>query len=77
MAEKTAATTVRDLRGLSETELRQRIDQARKDLAGMRLKASQNSLEQPHQIRFLRRDIARMLTLIGEQSRQPAAKAKR
>ena len=78
MAEKkTATATVSDLRGLSASELQQRIVQARKDLGGMRLKASQGALEQPHRIRFLRRDIARMLTLIGEQSRQPAAKAKR
>ena len=60
---------VKELRALTDPELRQRLDQARKDLRGLRLNASRGTIEQPHRIRQMRRDIARMLTMLGESSR--------
>lgn len=71
-----AAPKKNELRGMPEAELRQKIDEAKNELAAMRLKASQGTLEQPHQIQTRRREIARMLTIINEQARESAAKAR-
>ena len=70
-----AQIKAKELRGMPEPELRQKIDEARNDLMTMRLKASQASLEQPHKIQMLRRDVARMMTVLSEQSRQRADKS--
>ena len=63
------ASKIGELRGLPEGELLERIASARRELAALRLRASQGVLEQPHQIQDLRRDVARMLTIVRE-SRQ-------
>ena len=63
---------VKDLRALTDPELRQRLDQTRQDLRGLRLKASRGAVEQPHRIRQMRRNIARMLTIMGEPGRSGA-----
>ena len=55
-----------ELRGLPETELRQKLLETRKELAALRLKVSQGSTEQPHQIRRTRRHVARILTVLRE-----------
>ena len=57
---------VKELRALTDQELRQRLDQTRQDLRGLRLKASGGAIERPHRIRQMRRDIARILTMLGE-----------
>ena len=64
---------VSELRGLPEAELRQRLAQTRQDLVTLRLKAKQGALEQPHRIRQMRRDIARMFTALQEQAKGPRA----
>ena len=63
---------VKALRALTDPELRQRLDQTRQDLRGLRLKAGGGVIEQPHRIRQMRRDIARMLTMLGELRRSGA-----
>ena len=68
-------TKVSELRGVSEAELRQRIAENRKEIAAIRLKGSLGAIEQPHRIEQMRRDIARMLTVINEQSRGAVASA--
>ena len=60
----------KDLRAVPEAELRQQLAQTRKELSRLRLKARQGALEQPHQIRTMRRDMARMLTVLAEQARR-------
>ena len=60
---------VKELRALTDPELRQRLEQTHQDLRGLRLKASGGAIEQPHRIRQMRRDIARMLTILGESGR--------
>jgi large subunit ribosomal protein L29 len=60
---------IAELRGLPEAELRQRLAQTRQELVTLRLKAKQGALEQPHQIRQMRREIARIFTVL----REPAA----
>lgn len=56
-----------ELRSLSAPELSQRLTQWRQELRDVRLKAAQGNVEQPHRIRQLRRNIARALTLQGQQ----------
>ena len=64
-----AGVKVAELRGVSDEELRQRIGQARKELGLMRVKAGQGVVEQPHLIPALRRDIAKMMTILNEARR--------
>jgi len=58
-----------ELRTMPEAELHKRVAEMRKELAALRLKARQGVAEQPHRIRLMRRDIARMLTVMTEQKR--------
>lgn len=60
-----------ELRSLSAPELSQRLTQWRQELRDCRLKAAQGNVEQPHRIRQLRRNIARALTLQGQQQTAP------
>ena len=64
-----AKTSTAELRGFGEVELRQRLAQAQQDLEKARLKAHQGVLEQPHQIRVTRREIARLFTLLNAKGR--------
>jgi ribosomal protein L29 len=68
-------TSLSELRGMPEAELRQRISQAHQELAHLKVRASQGALERPHEVQSRRKDIARMLTIINEQARNAPAKA--
>lgn len=61
-----ASLKTSELRALPEPDLRQRMVDVRKELTALRLKAHQGTSEQPHQIRQMRRAIARILTLLHE-----------
>jgi len=56
----------KELRDLTEDELRQRREEAQKELFNLRLRQSTGNTEKPSRIRELRRDIARMLTIAQE-----------
>lgn len=62
-------THAKEFRATPAAELRQQASQTRRELDALRLKARQGALEQPHRIRQLRRDLARMLTVLNEQER--------
>lgn len=56
-----------ELRELSESDLKQRLEDARRSLTEMRFKkAVTGQLENPSRIRHTRRDISRMLTILTE-----------
>ena len=55
-----------ELRAMSAVELTQKVTQTQRELDTLRLKAKQATLEQPHRIGQLRRDIARIQTLLRE-----------
>lgn len=57
---------VKELRALSDEELNARIKEAKKELFDLRLKQSTGSLEQPSKIRELRKNVARMKTILAE-----------
>ena len=57
---------VKELRALSDEELNTKIKEAKKELFDLRLKQSTGSLEQPSKIRELRKNVARMKTILAE-----------
>jgi large subunit ribosomal protein L29 len=57
---------VKELRALSNEELETKIKEAKKELFDLRLKQSTGSLEKPSKIRELRKNVARMQTILKE-----------
>jgi len=57
---------IKELRTLSDEELEAKIKESKKELFDLRLKQSTGSLEQPSKIRELRKNIARMKTILSE-----------
>ena len=57
---------VKELRALSNEELEARIKESKKELFDLRLKQSTGSLEKPSKIRELRKNVARMQTILKE-----------
>ena len=57
---------VKELRTLSNEELEAKIKESKKELFDLRLKQSTGSLEQPSKIHELRKNIARMKTILAE-----------
>lgn len=54
-----------ELKELGKEELQAKLVAAEKDMAELKLKHSLNQLENPLMIRSLRRDIARMKTILS------------
>lgn len=57
---------VKELRALSNEELETKIKESKKELFDLRLKQSTGSLEKPSRIHELRKNIARMNTILNE-----------
>ena len=57
---------VNELRKLSNEELVKKIDESKVELFNLRLKQSTGALEKPSKIHTLRKDIARMKTILSE-----------
>ena len=57
---------VKELRTLSNEELVEKIKESKKELFDLRLKQSTGSLEKPSKIRELRKNVARMQTILKE-----------
>ena len=55
-----------ELRGLSEAELRTRADELREEQFRLRFRSATETLEEPLRLRTVRRDIARVLTVLRE-----------
>ncbi len=73
MAEKTKG--VAGFRSLTETDLREKLQSTRKALWDTRQKLRAGTIQQTHQVRVLRKDIAKMQTVINERRSQAAAKS--
>jgi large subunit ribosomal protein L29 len=58
------------LRELSREELVQQLEEARKDLFGMRIQKATAQVEHPLRMRNLRRDIARVKTVLRARESQ-------
>ena len=60
---------VADIRELTDPQIRERIGELREELFRLRVRAAMMQLENPKLPRHIRRDIARMKTVIGERRR--------
>ena len=57
---------LKKLRALSDEELTKSISESKKELFDLRLKISTGTLEKPSRVDELRKDIARMKTILNE-----------
>lgn len=60
----------RDLHHQSELELREQLERVRSDLFKARIQTGSNQLKNPHQITMLRKDVARILTILHQKANQ-------
>jgi large subunit ribosomal protein L29 len=58
-----------EIRELNDRELQDRIAELREERFRLRLRAATQPLEQPHRLRDLRKDIARMMTVLTERQK--------
>jgi len=64
-----------ELKELSLDELRKRLADEEENLGNLRFQLATSQLESPIRVRTVRRDIARLKTLINEKQRAAAAAA--
>jgi len=57
---------IKELRELSNKELEGKIREAKKELFNLRMKQSTGTLDKPSNIKSLRKDVARMKTILRE-----------
>jgi large subunit ribosomal protein L29 len=61
-----------DVRRQSVDELQQQLDQLRKERFNLRFQKATGQLESTGRVRQVRRDIARILTILGERAKAEA-----
>jgi large subunit ribosomal protein L29 len=61
-----------ELRDLTVEELKKRLADERENLANLRFQLSTSQLESPIKVRTVRRDIARLITVIRHKERSAA-----
>jgi large subunit ribosomal protein L29 len=61
------ATTAAELRQLTDTELAERLGEARQELFNLRFQLATRKLENHNRLGEVRRQIARILTIAGQQ----------
>lgn len=57
---------IKELKALSNEELEAKIKESKKELFDLRLQQSTGSLEKPSKIKELRKNVARMKTILNE-----------
>lgn len=65
--------TPKEIRDLSPDEITTKLREVRAELLQLRLKKHTGQVEKPHLLRFLRKDIARLETILTEKKRATAA----
>jgi len=65
----------KEIRELSPTEITAKLRDSRDQLLQMRLRKQTGQLEKTHELRALRKTIARLETILNEKGRTPAAAA--
>lgn len=58
------------LRQMNDYELREQLERNRQELFNLRFQAATQQLDNPRRIREVRKDIARILTILQERERQ-------
>jgi large subunit ribosomal protein L29 len=61
-----------EVRELTEDEIRQKIEESQEELFRLRFRSATQALENPMLVRTLRRDIARMKTILRERELEQA-----
>jgi large subunit ribosomal protein L29 len=67
--------TAAEIRDLTDTEIEDQIGQNQEELFRLRFRSATQQLENPSLIKKLRRDIARMKTILRQRVDEPAAGA--
>ncbi|MBC6408181.1 MAG: 50S ribosomal protein L29 [Rhodobacteraceae bacterium] len=62
---------VQDLRDKTEDQLRETLIALKKEQFNLRFQAATGQLENPARVRGVRRDVARVLTLLNEKTARP------
>ncbi len=58
----------KELKALSEQELNQKLADLKKELFNLRFQHAINQLDNPHKIEEVKRDIARVMTVLHEKN---------
>jgi large subunit ribosomal protein L29 len=64
--------TSKEIRELSPVEITTKLRETREQLLQLRLRKQIGQVEKTHELRFLRKDIARLETVLNEKNRQAA-----
>lgn len=67
---------IKEIRDLNREELKTRKRELKEEIFHLRLQQQSGQLEKPSQIRVLRREIARVETVLTQKATTPAAAAK-
>ncbi len=59
-----------EIRQLSDEEIKQRIKELEEELFNLRFQKALGQLEKPHRFKMIRKDIARMKTILRERELQ-------
>lgn len=68
---------VEELRGLAVEELQDKVTGLKKSLMELRFQSKTGKLETKNSIKSTRRDVARIMTIMNEQKRQPVEGVKK
>ena len=68
MVNKMKAKEIKDIRGLSVEKLEEKLQDLKKDLFMLRMQHATNQLDNPMQIAAVKKDIARVKTIIREKT---------
>ena len=60
----------KDIKKLSKTEIMKNLDNLKKDLFNLRFQKSNGQLTNPSKVKFIKRDISRMLAQIQRQDKR-------
>ena len=66
MVNKMKAKEIKEIRGLSVEKLQEKLQDLKKDLFMLRMQHATNQLDNPMQIAAVKKDIARIKTIIRE-----------
>jgi large subunit ribosomal protein L29 len=64
-----------EFRALSDADLHKRLEDSRQELFNLRFQLATRKLENTRRIRDVRKDVARILQIMGERQRTQAASA--
>jgi large subunit ribosomal protein L29 len=65
--------TAKDIRSLSSAEIPVKLRETRDQLLQLRLRKQTGQVEKTHELRVLRKDIARLETILRQKAAAPAA----